>query len=73
MAWGCTGEDEAKDRLPATENKTPNSEWVTSLIDSGVTMRHHPGRIFKKATESTVLKARREVGLKIRVGVFLIK
>lgn len=67
MAWGCTGEDEAKDRLPSRE------QWVTSLIDSEVTVRHHRGRIFKKAAELTVLKARREVGLKIQVGVFLIK
>lgn len=34
-------------------------------------MRHHRGRIFKKAAELTVLRARREVGLKIRVGVSL--
>lgn len=46
---------------------------MTNHIDSEVTVRHHPGRIFKKAAESTGLKARREVGLKIWIGVFLIR
>lgn len=49
-----------------------HKEWVTNLVDPEVTVRHHPGRIFKKAAELTGLKARREAGLKIWIGVFLI-